>query len=94
VLSSAGGVRVSAATEPALSVRQSDMTREKQDHLAACLALLLLWAIGVAAARSGWSGVAVLSGVIVLGLGALVRWTPGIVVHRRVRFIAARRSRR
>ena len=69
------------------------MTREKRAHLVACLAFLLL-AIGVAAARSGWSGVAVLSGVIVLGLGALVRWTPGIVVHRGVRFIAARRSRR
>jgi fatty acid desaturase len=70
------------------------MTRERRDHLAVCLTVLLLCTIGVAAARSGWSGVAVLSGVIVLGLGVLVRWTPGIVVHRLMHSIAARHSRR
>ena len=81
-------------TDPGLGVRQWYVTREKQDHLAACLAFLLLCTIGVAAARSGWWGVAVLSGVIVLGLGALVRWMPGVVVRRPPRSIAARRSRR
>ena len=82
---------MSAATEPGLSVRQCSMTREKRDHLAACLAFLLLCAIGVAAARSGWSGVAVLSGVIALGLGVLGRWIPGMVARHPLRAIAARR---
>lgn len=59
-----------------------------------CLIFLLLCAIGVAAARSGWSGVAVLSGVIALGLVILGRWMPGIVPRHPVRAIAARRSRR
>jgi hypothetical protein len=81
-------------TDPGLGVRQWYVTREKQDHLAACLAFLLLCTIGVAAVRSGWSGVAVLSGVIVLGLGALVRWVPGLVVRRPTRSITARPSRR
>jgi protein-S-isoprenylcysteine O-methyltransferase Ste14 len=81
-------------TDPRLCVRQWSVTREKQDHLAGCLAFLLLCSIGVAAARSGWSGVAVLSGVIVLGVGALVRWVPGIVVRGPAQSIGARRSRR
>jgi hypothetical protein len=70
------------------------MTRERRDHLAVCLTFLLLCTIGVAAVRSGWSGVALLSGITLLGLGALARWAPGIVVHRVLRSIAARRSRR
>jgi hypothetical protein len=85
---------VAAATDAGLSVRQWDMTRERRAHLAACLAFLLLCAIGVAAARSGWPGVTVLSGVIALGLGVLGRWIPGMVARHPLRAIAARRSGR
>jgi hypothetical protein len=75
-------------------VRQLDMTRERRDHLVACLTFLLLCTIGVAAARSGWSAAVVLSGVIVLGLGALGRWMPGILAHHPARAAAPRRSDR
>jgi hypothetical protein len=75
-------------------VRQLDMTREKRDHLVACLTFLLLCTVGVAAARSDWSAVAVLSGVIVLGLGALARWMPATPAHHPARAATARRSDR
>lgn len=68
------------------------MTREKQDHLAGCLAFLLLCSIGVAAARSGWSGVVVLCDVIALGLGALGRRMPGILVHHPAHAVVPRCS--
>ena len=77
---------------PGLCLRQWDMTREKRDPLVDYLIYLLLGTVGVAAARSGWSGVVVLCDVIALGLGALGRRMPGILVHHPAHAVVPRCS--